>query len=72
MLKCDSFTWFWLLLLLFKALDILNDVPHVDIQNDNDIEGKLDELVSKIKGNVSWSVEQCELLLILFVYDLWK
>lgn len=31
------------------ALDILNDVPHVDIQNDNDIEGKLDELVSKIK-----------------------
>lgn len=31
------------------ALDMLNDVPHVDIQNDDDIEGKLDDLVSKIK-----------------------
>lgn len=34
---------------------MLNEVPHVDIQNDEDIEGKLNELVSKIKGNVSWS-----------------
>lgn len=31
------------------ALDMLNDVPHVDIQYDADIEGKLDDLVSKIK-----------------------
>lgn len=31
---------------------MLNEVPHVDIQNDEDIEGKLNELVSKIKGKV--------------------
>lgn len=30
------------------ALDMLNDVPHVDIRNDDDIKDKLDELVSKI------------------------
>lgn len=31
---------------------MLNDVPHIDIQNDDDIEGKLDDLVSKIKGKI--------------------
>ena len=41
--------WYFVHIVL-KALDMLNTVPHVDIENYDDIENKLDDLVTKIKG----------------------